>query len=413
MHSCCSGYEHKECQPIPFAPLRLVATGLENKPCQLVERTSATQTSEYATLSYCWGNSTHLRTTTATLAKFTRDIPMELMPQTFVDAILIARALHIPHIWIDALCIVQDDNEEWQTEAANMSKIYQGSQLVITAAQSLDSSQGCFPCNENIPQSDELFFRTGPNSLDSRSRLIRVYRNDVRNIATTNSVIGTRGWTLQEQVLSPRNVLCMGRDLHWKCQAGYQTQTGLHFESKRSLNNGGIRFPTRSLQLGDSVLRTTWRDTVEGYSLRKFTYSRDRIPATAGIVQYFESMLNDAPILGLWAKSFARDLAWFRGGGEPQLSDMSGVPSWTWFACQGCVLYTVGDKYQEKKEQCGNFNLVDWIIEWDGAAYTSCLKQAFVLVEGSVKKIPIQPFSEGNAYIPPYFQVFNEDLKPT
>ncbi len=41
------------------------------------------------------------------------------------------------------LCIVQDDEEEWQREAADMSTIYEGSQLTISAVQSMNSSQGC------------------------------------------------------------------------------------------------------------------------------------------------------------------------------------------------------------------------------------------------------------------------------
>lgn len=294
-----------------------------------------------------------------------------------------------------------------------MSKIYQGSQLTITAAQSSDSSQGCFPCNENTLQDDELFFRTRRNSLDSRSILVRVCRNDIRNVAMADSVIGTRGWTLQEQLLSPRNVLCMNHDIHWQCRAGYQTQTGLSFDSKESLNNGGIVIPSRGLQLEDSVVRTAWRHLIEDYSLRKFTYSGDRIPATAGIVQHFASILDDVPILGLWAKSFATDLAWLRGGGEPQLSDVSNLPSWTWFICKGCVSYTIGDRYGDKKQQIEHLSLLDWTLEWDGWAYTSCIRQASVRVEGAVRDIPIAPFAEGNSHIPPYYQVFDENLKPS
>lgn len=412
MHECRSKDGHNKCQPIPFAPLRLLTVGLDGKPCRLVERSPTTVQSEYAALSYCWGSSLKLRTTRKTLAQYYQGIRLNLMPKTFVDAIHICRALQIPHVWIDALCIVQDNNEEWQSEAANMSEIYQGSQLTITAAQSADSSQGCFLSNENIIQSDRLFFRTRP-TLDNHSSMVRVYRGDIRAAAMTGSVISTRGWTLQEHLLSLRNVFCMDPDIHWQCQAGYQTQTGILFEPNGSLNNPDIAIPLRGLQLAGGLYRTAWRRIIENYSLREFTCSDDRVPAIAGLIRHFASTLKDSPILGLWAKSFARDLAWLRGGGRPQLSDMLKLPTWTWFACQGCVLYTIGDKYEDEPQQTGSLNLLDWTVEWDDSPYTSTLRQAFVQVEGSVREIPIRPFADGNLHIPPYFQVFDEDLKRT
>jgi hypothetical protein len=141
-----------------------------------------------------------------------------------------------------------------------------------------------------------------------------------------DSLISTRGWTLQEQLLSPRLVFCTQSDMHWKCQCNYQTQSGLSFESRMALDRGGL-FLDLSHQLDHLWYRKTWRRIIEGYSLREFTFSQDRVPAMAGITRYFASALEDVPILGLWVRSFARDLAWLRGGGRQQMSDISGFPS--------------------------------------------------------------------------------------
>lgn len=67
----------------------------------------------YATLSHCWGSALPVRTVGENLVAFHRDIPSELLPLAFTDAIAIARGLHICYIWIDALCTVEDNPLEW------------------------------------------------------------------------------------------------------------------------------------------------------------------------------------------------------------------------------------------------------------------------------------------------------------
>ncbi|KAK0740320.1 heterokaryon incompatibility protein-domain-containing protein [Schizothecium vesticola] len=412
MQECHSGDGHSDCRPTPYAPLRLIAIHPNDGPLKLVQQDSTTNPTKYATLSYCWGKSLQLRTTKATLTRFTEKIPSELIPKTWTDAIHIARALRIPRIWIDALCIVQDDEAEWQQEAGHMSEIYQGSLLTIAAAQSADSLQGCFPSGAHGLENGDLFFRTRLDGLNGRISLVRFYRSDIRDSAVSGTAISSRGWTLQEQLLSPRLVHCMQPEIHWQCRAGYQTQSGLSFGL--ALKGSNILVPHQDLGTGDQQYRSAWRRIIESYSLREFSYSRDRIPAIAGITRNFSTVLDDVPILGLWRKSFARDLAWLRGGGPPQMSDTTGLPSWTWFTCQGCVLYTVGGRYaNQNREVMENLELLGWNVQWQGVPLTSPISSAQVRVRGPVREIRIVPFAEGNRYVPPYFQVFEEILQPT
>ncbi|PKS05451.1 hypothetical protein jhhlp_008827 [Lomentospora prolificans] len=417
MHDCQCRDGHDKCRAVPYAPLRLLAVGLDGSPIRLVGRDSNADPTKYAALSYCWGKSLQLRTTKSTLAIFSEEVPSDLIPQTWTDAIHIARGLRISHIWIDALCIVQDDEAEWQREVEHMSEIYQGSVLTIVAVQSIDSSHGCFASSRADGLEDgELFFRTRPdNSLDGGSSIVRVYRNDIRDRAGGNTAISNRGWTLQEQLLSPRLVLCMEPEIHWQCRASYQTQGGLWFEPSEVLKGNAKLIPHYDhLQTGDQEYHNAWRRIVEGYSLREFSYSRDRIPAIAGITRYLSSVLDDVSILGLWRKSFAKDLAWLRGGGLPQMSNTTGLPSWTWLTSQGCVLYTNGDNYSDQgMEAVEHLKLLDWDVQWKGVPFSSPVNSAQVRIEGPVREIRIVPFSEGNRYTPPYFQVFEENLQPT
>lgn len=85
-----------------------------------------------------WGPGKHSSSTTAKNYQTRLDkIVVSSLPKTFVDAIEISRALKIPYLWIDALCIIQPedgDMEDWQREFPLMGKIYQNSVLTIAAS---------------------------------------------------------------------------------------------------------------------------------------------------------------------------------------------------------------------------------------------------------------------------------------
>lgn len=74
------------------------------------------------------------------------------MPKTFVDAITITRHLGIRYIWIDSLCICQDDAEDWARESARMCNVYSKAHLILAANRSSDCSLGCFHVRDPRPQ---------------------------------------------------------------------------------------------------------------------------------------------------------------------------------------------------------------------------------------------------------------------
>jgi hypothetical protein len=98
----------------------------------------------YATLSHCWGAAHFISTKRETLEKHKTSIEWDELPKTFQDAIVVARALGIRFLWIDSLCIVQDDKADWERESRCMATIYSKSFLNIAATGSADSTGGCF-----------------------------------------------------------------------------------------------------------------------------------------------------------------------------------------------------------------------------------------------------------------------------
>jgi hypothetical protein len=341
---------------------------------------------EYAALSYCWGELLPLCTTTTTLAQFAQELPTELLPATFADAMSMARAVGIPYIWIDALCIVQDDVEDWQREAATMDRVYSGSQLTIAASSASDSSAGCFPSattvGHRVSKYAALFRHRGSG------RYVRFDEGNVRDRPTFNNPLSSRGWTLQEQLLSPRVVSCLQPEMHWQCYGRHSVENGLSFGPVGDTQTDGrvpLRIP-RVLTLPQTAaqspvrLRAAWEKVVEIYSERSLTFERDRIPAMTGILGHFAAVLGEEPVLGLWKTTIARDLAWTRRMRRPAAAPGGPLlPSWTWLAGSGAVVFRHlnGPPFPDgprtgpvQPDAKSHVRLLAYDVRWSGTPYT-------------------------------------------
>jgi hypothetical protein len=65
------------------------------------------------------------------------------LSRTFQDAVRITRELGERYLWIDSLCIIQDDEDDWAREAALMAEVYRNSYCTLTGLSSKDSTEGC------------------------------------------------------------------------------------------------------------------------------------------------------------------------------------------------------------------------------------------------------------------------------
>lgn len=109
-------------------------------PC-LVEPSPSTD-AKYATLSHCWGRYLDRvpRTTRDTLQARKSGIAWEELNPVFQDAIIIAKLIDCEFLWIDSLCIIQEDVDDWNDQSSQRSEIYSHSVLNIAATSSRDGS---------------------------------------------------------------------------------------------------------------------------------------------------------------------------------------------------------------------------------------------------------------------------------
>ncbi|KAL2129305.1 hypothetical protein VTI74DRAFT_7951 [Chaetomium olivicolor] len=137
-HSLCRSHA-----PKPDLPRRVIDVFGYDSNVRLLETSG--QKARYAALSHCWGTSYRLTATRESLAQLREGFSPSILAKTFQDAIEITLKLGIRYLWIDCLCIIQDDLADWEVEAAKMASIYRNAHVTISASASTDSADGCFP----------------------------------------------------------------------------------------------------------------------------------------------------------------------------------------------------------------------------------------------------------------------------
>ncbi|TVY21320.1 hypothetical protein LARI1_G003076, partial [Lachnellula arida] len=399
LHDC--ELKHDRCKPpVVQMPRRVVMSHDLKK--------QSTSPIKYTTLSYCWGNA-NFRTTKENELLHRQELTYEHLPRTLQDAITVTRQLSIPYIWIDALCIVQDDPAEWEIESSKMRDVYLGSSLTIAASDAADVYTGCFPAsfdgNGGLDPPDIFFIS---NIRDEGEFVIRLQSEDIRRFAD-GVVLNSRGWVLQEMVLSNRVVHCMKSGLYWECKCAYQTETGVKFD-RSAVNENSLAILPHEAQMGTETNKIWW-NWMESYSQRRFTFPTDRLPALAGITRYYQLATKDIPILGLWESTFHQDLLWSRvsfipDGVPPIPNVIRNAPSWTWLSCP----YEIS--FHHRLRRYGNdceiqyhISLLEWAVNWDSEPLTSGINSTRLLLNGPVTECVLGISDEGKSFNPNLFNL--------
>jgi hypothetical protein len=364
---------HSTCpRPSTSLPLRVIDVGTKNiEPVLCIM--GQDEHARYAALSHCWGGLQPLTTTTATLEQRKQSIPLSSLPKTFQHAIIITRRLGIQYLWIDSLCILQDSVEDWSQQAAKMAAIYSGAAVVIAADAALNCLDGCFgPYDQGSNRSISFPIScVDDQGVDckvyARKHMWRKQWQDLEHFTHkehTSPTLQSRGWVLQERLLSPRILHYGFTELSWECWSRVSCECTVTPEhSSRDDTDELIRWRAELvgnilLAQQDSVdtqshnetrLREIWYVLIGYYSQLQLSYQSDRLAALSGLVaKFLESFDGDEYICGLWRSDFVRGLTWYVSTHEmsnpSQLQNVYIAPSWSWGSVTGEIeFYTAFD----------------------------------------------------------------------
>jgi hypothetical protein len=305
----------------------------------------------YACLSYCWGSTQTLKTTTQTLEAHKSQIIWEDLPKTFKDAINYTLRLGISYLWVDSLCIIQDDIDDWRKEGAQMASIYEDSYITIAATASANSEGGLTPLSNPSHPPLELH-GSGPDGeyhIGVRKPIPHWYEDheNFRHWSAFTDMSAdfpllTRAWAFQERLLSPRILHFGPCELLWECNAAVFCEcSGVEYDTSRiqlkldhkSVLDGASGSP-------DIILPGEWRNRVHEFTRLNMTFDRDIFLSLSGAVKQIQRIRTAEYVAGLWQDDLVEDLLWETydtWAGRPATWR---APTWSWASIKGGVDYT-------------------------------------------------------------------------
>ncbi|KAI1418324.1 HET-domain-containing protein [Hypoxylon sp. FL1857] len=340
----------------------------------------------YLTLSHCWGRIPPLKTTKKTVEEWHEALLWDQLPKSFQDAIWLTRELGERFLWIDSLCIVQDDPDDLGSQIQRMGAIFETSYCTIAAtdAKGSDGSsmidQGLFvrgpsnikeahlrlryglPTNDPSPNESENVQKARSWLIEEKATLsdgvydvfIQEYHHRVPlNRDVMKKAWSMRGWVFQEQELSRRCIYFTQESLLWRCNQYWESeQTGT---PERRESNTNFDFDTLGTTGGYTYdvnfnLLRFWQSSMERYSKTKLTYVSDKHNALKGMEERLGTRFNTTFRFGIFnfkAKDaqdvLLQQLLWARAAsycgslrGDPNFC----CPSWSWMIIDGPVVWT-------------------------------------------------------------------------
>jgi Heterokaryon incompatibility protein (HET) len=356
---------------------------------------------EYIALSHCWGTpekrSKQLLTRRASFPQYCNAIPLHTMPKTFIDAVLVTRALGVRYLWIDSLCIVQDDLKDWELESSRMADVYRNASITLAADWASNSDDGCFsPYSDRKSTVASIAIK---DPLDSRTHnIIARLLSDGSLIPTretlcchaeeSNSALNTRAWSLQEWLLSRRLIRFTKSELIWECMTKTQCECRIRqwrtFEEEKPLRELKIWINT-DVKLSKAG---EWLGLVENYTSREITKISDRLPALSGVAAALWSP-SISYHAGIWSPQFLSHMSWrtvakrasecpMRWERESRRHPTYYAPSWSWASVTGAVKFA------------------EHFADWASTDNVACVKQ---VVSQPATANPFGPVSEAKLIV--------------
>jgi hypothetical protein len=379
-----------------FKPSRLISFDV-SKPgshahVKLVDGIMVPDTAVYAALSYCWGGGQKLKLTKGNHSQLYQNISFESLPRTLQDAVIVASNFDIPYLWIDALCIIQDDEVDMGRELSIMAQIYQNAFLTISASRAKSVEEGFL--QPRLPFRDSASVAFALTLLEPETQqsipvicfpIADLVGYEPRNPLTSEMMhegypkdpLILRAWCFQERALSSHliefgilstrvrldtasipNTRYSGSWKHDETHRIPFTISGVHQFSGRDDvtdphallrdENPQVLSKTSKTLADTRELYAYWCSTLTYFSILKLSMQKDRLPAFSAIARAFAPFLGGEQnyAAGIWKDTLPLGLLWVAyeldeaKDGVPQNCI---APTWSWASISTQVTYTTSE----------------------------------------------------------------------
>ena len=335
----------------------------------VVDTITMTERPSYFTLSHRWGPEIPtLRSDTE--ARYKTGVKWAELPGVYQDAFKLVKTLGYRYLWIDSLCISQDDQQDMLGEILDMAQIYSNSLCNIVALQARTESLFATRSLGAIDASLKID-RTQGEKLPSE---VIFQHRDLWTYEVTRAPLAYRGWVFQEQLLAPRTLYFGKNQVYWECCAGRRSEShptlsklidgsdieqfsdwfeplthcdttlwawdaplGVFFRWANALiaKKAFSKHPA-FMNLPPEVAEDIWYMLIIRYSTRRISFPQDRLSAVTGIAKVFARVTNYTWAAGLWEEQMPLNLLWHSEPTEFAANEHN-FPSWSWASGTGVI----------------------------------------------------------------------------
>jgi len=326
----------------------------------------------YLSLSYVWGMPNQKTSLVkANLAELHRPGRLPACSRTIEDALKVVVMMGETYMWVDVLCIVQDDDRDKRANIAAMYYVYARSYLTIVASGKGNVESGLPGISDDRPKQLSARVKDDLLVLSTAAEPVITGRG-----MESASPWYTRGWTLQEHILSRRCLLFYDDQMFWRCQ----DENGANWSEDLDLEEDGVSSwwnervkdgdqdipysmyqtrrcnPKQGLSFNKGKPDYQWlMNLIELYMTRKLSYDGDIKNAFEGILKLYggsfwwgipHSRFEDYLV---WQESYlSAELVeqndsgrYLPGRIQTQLQRREDIhtPSWSWMGWKGKICY--------------------------------------------------------------------------
>lgn len=408
--------EHENCRHYKHANRDLSAASIKLIDVRDRKIVDAMSTCRYIALSYVWGNMSLFPSNwrEVALPEDPNAFPeyLKQMPQTMQDAVSTVILLGERYLWVDFICIPQNDPQERQRQIQQMDLIYNHAYLTIIAACGSNAGFGLPGIRKGSRSSPRESGNLGSIELIAEPE-------DTIADHLPSTTYESRGWTFQERMLSLRCLFVTEKMVMFQCQTRSFTEISGEDLNPRLVNPllyagvSTVAYEGTSSGQAESQEPITqyemYTELASDYTRRNLTYRSDMLNAFTGITSSLTRRGGGQFFYGLPEKFFDSGLLWYEveEREEPDAENTSpasqvedAFPSWSWASCKGPIMYDLLNIKESRTVHSSNFPILDSpIVYFEVEDDTSIRKIARNM--GWPPRSPLEGSDDGNFSVRP------------